>query len=169
MLRSRTALGAGLLVLGLAGGAPALDAGDALPAPESEAVRSYLANQDYRESWPYWPGKDQLYRGQDPHGAYLTTYVSPAAYQALVDLEPGEQMPRGSFIVKESRDPNLELSMVSVMYKAPAGYAPEHNDWYWLKVVPGTAVIAAGEEGRAERCQGCHQISDRDYLRTALP
>lgn len=135
-----------------------------LPEPTAEDVWGYLERVQYQKNWDYWPGKQELYQGQDPHGVRLTTYVNPAALDALG--RKAEQMPTGAIIVKENYSPDAKLAAVTVMYKAQEGYNPEHNDWFWLKRQPDGTVDAAG---KVDGCQSCHQASQRDYLLTSLP
>lgn len=133
------------------------------PKPEAASVWSYVESHDYRENWSYWPGKSELYQGQEPHGALLTTYVNDLAKDALTDR--ADKMPRGAVIVKENYGPDKQLGAITVMYKAEQGYNPEHNDWFWMKRLPDGTVEAAG---RVDSCQACHGSSQRDYLMTPL-
>lgn len=140
------------------------NAADGLPPPEADAVWAHLQQQDYRESWSLWPGTSELYEGTEPHGALLSTYVNATTQAALRDGDV--PLPRGSLIVKENYKPPEQLMAVTVMYKAKAGYDPEHNDWFWLKRLADGTVEASG---KVESCQSCHAVSDNDYLRTPLP
>ena len=47
------------------------------------SVIAYLDDVDYTESWELWPGLGEKYAGEDPHGMLLTTYLNPAAFDAL--------------------------------------------------------------------------------------
>ncbi|MFU8813834.1 MAG: cytochrome P460 family protein [Pseudomonadales bacterium] len=164
-LAASTGVGMVGLVLALGQGTGDVQAGEHdLPEPDAEAVWNYLNEANYEQEWQLWPGTQARYEGTEPHGMLLTTYVNSAAYEALTEF-PG-QMPRGSIIVKENYTPDEELAAVTVMYKAEQGYNPEHNDWYWLKRQVDGTVDATG---RAEGCQACHGVSDKDYLRTPLP
>ena len=55
------------------------------------------------------------------------------------------------------------------MYKVE-GYNPEHNDWFWLKVLADGTVDC---DGRVEGCQECHSaLKSNDYVwdrRTHFP
>jgi hypothetical protein len=91
----------------------------------------------------------------------LTTYLNDAAFMALTG-EAGS-FPDGSIIVKENYTPDGALDATTVMFKV-AGYNPEHNDWFWAKVLADGTVEA---EGQAEGCQACHsQERDNDYIMT---
>ena len=54
-----------------------------LPVISADSVIAYLDEVDYQESWELWPGRGEKYQGDDPHGALLTTYLNPAAFEAL--------------------------------------------------------------------------------------
>ena len=57
---------------------------------------AYLEEMDYQQSWELWPGKGEKYEGGEPHGMLLTTYLNPAAYDAL-DGKDGV-MPNGAIL-----------------------------------------------------------------------
>ena len=63
---------------------------------------------------------------------FLTTYLSLAAYDAL-DSNAGI-MPDGAVVVRENSTPEGSFAANTVMYKK-SGYNPDHNDWFWLKVL----------------------------------
>jgi len=135
------------------------------PTPTAAEVWNYLERANYQKNWQFWPGKDALYKGQEPHGMLLTTYVNALALEAL--RSKAAAMPTGAVIVKENYSPDEELAAVTVMYKAPNGYSSEHNDWFWLKRLPNGEVEASG---KVAGCQDCHGASKkRDYLLTPLP
>lgn len=131
------------------------------PDTTAEGLWSYLEHEDYQNNWALWPGKGELYEGQEPHGALLTTYVNPLALGALTNH--AGSMPAGAIVVKENYTPDSSLAAVTVMYKSP-GYNARHNDWYWLKrLADGTVEV----QGRGTMCISCHGgQSDNDYLFT---
>ncbi len=133
----------------------------ALPDTTGAAVWEYLQGVDYRVNWQLWPGKGELYEGQEPHGQLLTTYLNSAAHAALAGL--AGSMPAGAIIVKENYMPDSTLAAITVMYKV-AGYDSEHNDWFWTKLMPdGTVEV----EGRGQGCIACHAAQSRnDYIFT---
>jgi hypothetical protein len=138
-------------------------AGEAASAPTAETVWAQLESANYR-SWRLWPGTSERYEGTEPHGMLLTTYVNDLALQAL---ENGTlPLPDGAIVVKENYMPDGTFDASTVMVKR-AGYAPEHNDWFWAKYdAAGNAEVA----GRAEMCQACHSANrQRDHLMTPLP
>ena len=132
-----------------------------LPVISADSVIAYLDEVDYQESWELWPGRGEKYQGDDPHGALLTTYLNPAAFEAL-DNKAGV-LPNGAIVVKENYTPGSELAATTVMYKR-TGYNPDHNDWFWLKVLADGTVE---KEGMVMGCQECHgDVKDNDYIWT---
>ena len=127
-----------------------------LPDTASASMRAYLDEVDYQnnEDWKLWPGTTEMYQGEDPHGAKLTTRLNPAAFDAI-----GGTMPNGAIIVKENYTPGGELAATTVMYKS-TGYNPEHNDWYWLKELADGTIE---KEGMVMGCQDCH-VDGTDYV-----
>jgi hypothetical protein len=133
----------------------------AMPDTTGAALWSYLQSADYRANWQLWPDKGELYLGQEPHGALLTTYLNPAAYEALTGM--AGTMPPGAIIVKENYTPDSTLAAATVMHKVE-GYDPDNRDWFWLKVLAdGTIEV----QGRGAGCIVCHSAqADNDYLYT---
>ena len=136
-----------------------------LPDTTSVSVLAYLEEVDYQnnEDWNLWPGLGEKYTGQEPHGMLLTTYLNPLAYDALTGKKGS--MPNDAIIVKENYTPEGEFAANTVMYKK-SGYNPEHNDWFWLKVLADGTVA---NEGMVPGCQACHGLPERkanDYIIT---
>jgi len=131
------------------------------PLPVGQAVLEYVTVSNPYLGWNLWPGKEKLYAGRHPHGAFLTTYVSPLAYYAIE--EKGGEIPATAFIVKENYTAEKELAAVTVMYKVE-GYNPEGGDWFWLKYTPDGKIE---KEGLVEGCIGCHaSAKGNDWLFT---
>ena len=147
------------------------EAGTQVPAPDTTAValHAHLQAADYRNNWVLWPGMGRLYSGQQPHGMLLTTYLNEVA-AAAVNAHRGS-LPAGAIVVKENYMPDSTLAAVTIMYKAAAGYNPEHNDWFFVKRLANgqldTLPNGAPMEGRVPGCQQCHvQRADNDYIFT---
>ena len=123
-----------------------------LPDTTSTSVLAYLEEVDYQnnEDWNLWPGLGEKYTGQEPHGMLLTTYLNPLAYDALTGKKGS--MPNDAIIVKENYTPEGEFAANTVMYKK-SGYNPEHNDWFWLK------VLADGRWLMRAWCQGVRPVT----------
>ena len=102
------------------------------PEPSATALMEYLEEVDYRENWSLWPGLGEKYSAREPHGALITTYLNPLALDALMGKKG--TMPEGAIIVKENYTSDGEFEAHTVMYKK-AGFNPDHNNWFWLKVL----------------------------------
>lgn len=137
----------------------------ALPDTTGAALWSYLQQVNYPSTWTMWPGKGRLYRGQEPHGMLLTTYLSPLAHDALTNR--AGRFPANAIVVKENYGPDSTLAALTVMYKV-AGYDTAHADWFWVKFLPDGSVDMNGmAQGRVDMCIGCHQAqAANDYIFT---
>ena len=154
-------LAAALIFAAVAVAVTACGGDPGLPDTTAASVMDYLDEVDYEESWELWPGLGEKYPGNEPHGMLLTTYLNPAAYEALTGKEGS--MPAGAIIVKENYTPDGDLAATTVMYKK-SGYNPEHKDWFWLKSLADDTV---DKEGKVEGCQTCHgDVSNNDYVWT---
>lgn len=133
----------------------------ALPAATGKDLWDYLAKVKYRKSFALWPGKGKLYKGTEPHGALLTTYVNKPALAAIKGKKG--TMPADSIVVKENYMPDRKLAAITVMYKV-AGFNPEAADWFWAKYTPDGKVE---KEGKVGGCIGCHgKANGNDFLFT---
>ena len=148
---------AAALVFGVVGG---VSAGD-LPQADAAALWNYITQQNPYTQWHYFPGKEGLYPGQSPHGAYLKVYVNDLAYEAA---KKGEPMPDGAIIVKENYGKDkTTLMAITPMYKVE-GYNPEGGDWFWGKYGPDGKVMAAGKVDGCIRCHRVHKAQDWRFL-----
>ena len=141
-------------------------AAPALPDTTAASLWSYLNEVDYQSTWQLWPDRGELYRGAEPHGMLLTTYLNAPAHEGLTgDVA---SLPNDAIVVKENYTPDSTLAAVTVMYKK-RGYDPEHNDWFWVKYLPDGSVDAGGKAvGRVQGCIGCHGgAADNDYIMTS--
>ncbi|MEX2282826.1 MAG: cytochrome P460 family protein [Gemmatimonadota bacterium] len=134
----------------------------ALPDTTEAGLWTYLQQSGYQQNWRMWPGKDRLYKGTEPHGMLLTTYVNDLAYDAITN--GAATLPAGSIVIKENYMADSMLAAVTTMYKVQ-GYNAQHQDWFFAKHDPqGKAEVS----GRAEMCQACHQKAPAgNYLYTA--
>ncbi|MGQ0816319.1 MAG: cytochrome P460 family protein [Gemmatimonadota bacterium] len=120
----------------------------------AEGLWAGLQQANYT-SWPLWPGKEKFYKGQEPHGALLITYVNDLAQDAITN--GAAQMPAGAIIVKENYGPDRKLMGATVMEKVP-GYDPNNRDWFWAKYTPdGKAEMS----GRVDMCYSCHKGAEQ--------
>jgi hypothetical protein len=72
----------------------------------------------------------------------------------------GEGAPPGSLILSEHSAPG-DPGPILVMQKQPAGYDPDHGDWYYAYLEPDLRVL---REGKLPDCAACHGLSKRDHL-----
>ena len=128
------------------------------------AATLFLAYGDMKKMESHAPAKGKLYKGTEPHGALLTTYVNNPALAAIKGKKG--TMPAGAIVVKENYMPDKKLAAITVMYKV-AGYNPEGGDWFWAKYTPDGKVEAEGKSGMADMCIGCHgKAKGNDFLYT---
>ena len=155
------------LVLTFAGMSMAIHIGDDETGNQSYSKLSgpnlwkYITVEKPYTKWNLWPGTEKMYKGTQPHGAFLTTYVTKGAKQAI-DKKKGK-FANAAIIVKENYMPDKTLAAVTVMYKGK-GYNPEAGDWFWAKYNPDGSVAA---EGKVEGCIKCHSAkADNDWVFT---
>ncbi|NIQ92822.1 MAG: cytochrome P460 family protein [Desulfuromonadales bacterium] len=132
-----------------------------MPETDGQAVIDYITQENPYQKWKLWPGKDKLYKGQHPHGAFLTTYVNAGAAKAL-EAKAGK-LPNGAIVVKENYTPEKKLAAVTVMYRK-SGYAPAAGDYFWLKYAPDGTIQKSGQ---VKGCINCHKsVKANDWLFT---
>ncbi len=130
----------------------------ALPGADASKLYDYIAKYKHYTSWELWPEKGQFYKGKEPHGALLTTYVNSSASDAI---KKKEKMADTSMIVTENYTADKRLGALTVMYKIK-GYNPTAGNWFWAKYDPQGQVIASG---KVDDCIGCHgKMKDKDYI-----
>lgn len=133
-----------------------------MPDTTAASLWAYLEQVDYQGTWQMWPGKEKLYKGTEPHGMLLTTYVNSTAHEGVTGGLGA--LANGSIVVKENYMPDSTLAAITIMYKVER-YNPEHNDWFWVKRLADGTVEA---QGRVAGCQGCHGArKDNDYIFTS--
>ena len=131
------------------------------PTPDAEQFWHYITKHNPYLGYQMWPGKSGFYKGQQPHGAILRTFVNAKAYLAIGGM--AGEFPPGSIIVKENYSPQLELAAVTTMYKAK-GYDPANGDWFWVKYGPRGEVQKAG---KVKGCINCHSAKkNNDWVFT---
>ena len=133
------------------------------------AIWAHLQQSDYQSTWTLWPGKGELYTGQEPHGMLLTTYLNDVALRALTS--GASSMAPGAIVVKENYMPDGTLVAVTTMFKV-GGYNPDVNDWFFTKHLPSGELDQTPNgmamEGRLAGCTNCHRaMQTNDYLFTS--
>ncbi len=136
--------------------------GPGMPPPEAEAVLAYITEAEPYGKFRYWPGRVGMYKGQHPHGAWLTLSVNDKAMGALKEGE--KVFPPGSIIAKENYTPEEKLAALTIMYKVK-DYDPEHNDWFWAKYNYEGGKFAVDKAGKVPGCIDCHgAVKNLDYV-----
>ena len=156
------------LILTLAGLSLAISLGDAGQSPgggggltNGANMWTHITVKEPYTKWKLWPGTEKMYEGTQPHGAFLTTYVTKGA-RKVIEKKKGK-FSQGAIIVKENYMPDKTLAAITVMYKAK-GYNPEAGDWFWAKFKPDGSVE---KEGKVGGCIKCHSAkADNDWVFT---
>jgi len=159
------------------GGAPAADREATMRARAAGAAASdedrYApldVGADYRR---YRKLTDRPFQSLDHGSRWVDVYVNAIGADAYLS---GAPIPVGTIVVKTSWQndggrPSNVAGPVFVMEKRAAGYAPEHDDWYfalhWAKPPPpearkfGGPIYWRGKSPRAAYCWECHDAYDR--------
>ena len=136
---------------------------ETMPMVGAGDLRHYItSHRPYKtdKEFALWPGKGKQYKGTEPHGSLLTTYVNE---RALKSIKSGKGMANNSIIIKENYAPNKKLVAITVMYKVK-GYNPEGGNWYWAKYDTEFNPLA---DGKVKGCLTCHgTVKDNDYVFT---
>ncbi len=131
-----------------------------MPMPQGGDLRQHIIGQEPYKNWAMWPGKGEMYKGTEPHGAFITVFVNDIA---LKSIKNKKQMGNNAIIIKENYTPDKKLAAITVMYKVK-GYNPDAGDWFWAKYKPDFEIEA---EGKVGMCIGCHAAAkDNDYIYT---
>ncbi|NOY27652.1 MAG: cytochrome P460 family protein [Oligoflexia bacterium] len=126
----------------------------------ANALWSEIAGYD---AWPYPDGwGDVVATPGGVHGESVQLWINTLA-DDVISAGAGGLLPDGAIAVKEvfSDDAGAKLSSIVTMKKI-SGYAPDTNDWFWVKYTPdGTPEMYGDVSG----CSGCHS-GGQDYLLT---
>jgi hypothetical protein len=131
------------------------------PAADGKSVWDFIQKEKY-QGWKMWPGTEAQYQGPEPHGAFLTTYVNPAAFDAIKGKKG--KLPEGAMIVQDNFGKDKKLKWIDVMYKVK-GFNPQGGDWFWAQYKPSGKVES---EGKVDECIKCHEAQKgNDYTWTS--
>ncbi len=131
-----------------------------MPIPSGGDLRHYIISHEPYKKWATWPEKGELYKGTEPHGTLLTTYVNDIALNSLKKMKG---MSNNSIIIKENYAPNKKLVAISVMYKVK-GFNPDGGDWFWAQYDAKFDIL---NEGKVKACLDCHSTAkNNDYIFT---
>lgn len=133
-----------------------------IPMPGADALKlnEYIVRYNPYRAWSLWPGTERLYKGREPHGSLLTTFVNSSAFYAIKNKQP---LTDGAIIAKENYTADKKFVALTVMYKVK-GYNPGAGDWFWVKYLPDGKVESSG---KVKGCIDCHTANKaNDYLFT---
>jgi len=117
------------------------------------------------KDWRSWKKVNPTVLLSEGHGdVYVDIHVDDRARDTY--LAASSPYPKCSRITKVQYTDKTatEIEELGIMVKMPAGYDPEHNDWWYARFdATGTQVIDSGK--MATVCRTCHeQAGDNDYL-----
>jgi hypothetical protein len=131
-----------------------------MPEPDAERLNDYIIRFNPYRAWQLWPGKGRLYKGAEPHGKLLTTFVNDEAYRSIKNRTG---MAYDSIIVQENYTSDKRFDALTVMYRIK-GYHPAGGDWFWVMYA---ADGKARGSGKVEVCLRCHEKKkENDYIWT---
>lgn len=115
----------------------------------------------------------QPFPGNEPHGAIQQVLDS----KVMVAKRTGRVIVKVNHMAKDVKsvyaEPNKAIGAYTVMFKKPAGYDPENQNWFWVKYKPSGEVdknemgmLLAGRvaKGMDEGCIACHRAIGGDDL-----
>lgn len=133
-----------------------------MPGADAGKLNEYIIRYKPYTMWNLWPGKGRLYKGTEPHGSLLTTFVNDSAYYSIANKKPFSD---GAIIAKENYDADKKFVALTVMYKI-RGYNPDGGDWFWAKYAQDGKVLASG---KVKGCLNCHSAKkDNDFIFTGV-
>ncbi len=137
----------GCLGLAIAFGAASYGLADDLPAPDGQALWTYISKTSPYKQWSYWPDHKGMQEGRAPHAPLHKVFVNKQALEST-----SAPLKYGAIEVKENYSPSHELKAITVMYKSKK-YNPKDGDWFWVKYSPKGEPLKAG---KPKGCIGCH-------------
>ncbi|HVT59839.1 MAG TPA: hypothetical protein VHR45_15740 [Thermoanaerobaculia bacterium] len=174
------------VLCGGAAGAAAGTSGADLPAPNANALWTYISQQNPYTSWQYFPGNDKMpiHLIEEPHGEWVSVYANEIAVRSMTNPLNPFTMQYGSILVKENYPasaappPDRKTMMsLTVMYKVNGYHTlPGEEEWFWTMLTPGGAVAVVSTQpwasqpafkiykgevqaGKPWFCVGCHQAA----------
>jgi hypothetical protein len=158
------------------GGSPKRDAAARSSAAVDDDPAARYAPLEVGADWRSYTRVNRASFESPTHGhRWVDVYVNPIGLAAYRSDAP---FPVGTVIVKSSREaadgkPTEVAGPLFVMAKREAGFAPDHDDWWyglhWEAVPPswqsrmgGAQVYWRSPSPRADYCWGCHESYDRN-------
>ncbi len=134
---------------------------------EKEALFAYLKSGAYKE---FKTQEKEKHPSTGPHtqvGLPVRVFMNDGIANSLASNR--DEHPMGASIVKEMFNKNGELSGWAVMVKTQDG-SDNGLGWFWYEVTSteDSGALAAMGNG-VNGCISCHQIGNRDMVRTSFP
>ena len=136
------------------------NAGAAQGAKSAAATSSAPCSMEFADWQDWYQLNEEPIQG---HEVWVTIHLDQAAREAYP--RAAVPMPECSRIVKAHRVSQTSpvVSRLTVMVKMPAGYDPEHGDWWYGMYDPQGKIPEM--QGRVEVCIACHEgAAQADYL-----
>jgi hypothetical protein len=120
----------------------------------------------------WWRANRSPYLSNVHGNRYVNHYVNHQA-RGYGTLKPGEAMPVGSIIAKDSVSVDASGTVLpaslALMEKMPKGFDPDARDWRYVLILPDGSIFAdsAGSNpGGTTFCVTCHKIAgeEADHL-----
>jgi hypothetical protein len=134
----------------------------AVVAVDDDAILSTLAT--FRTSPAFQKVNDTTFATGLGTGALIDVYVSQNGFAPYATIAPeatgtGAEVPEGTLIVREVKEPSGATKSLTLMYKGPKGYNPELDDfWFGVTDPDGVPVQQDGVAriGKLTDCYSCH-------------
>ncbi|NOY53441.1 MAG: cytochrome P460 family protein [Deltaproteobacteria bacterium] len=135
----------------------------AMPGADAAALWAYIHGPSPYWNWVHWPDRPGLYKGREPHGALLQTFVNKTAQRGVYGMRG--VVDAGGIIVKENYMPGPTLAAITVMYKIK-GYNSDKGDWFWVKYGANGKILKSGKPAGCIGCHGAQKMND--FIMTSL-
>ncbi len=137
-----------------------------------DLARGYAASRDVTaENFRKWRQYNSApYRSATHGNRYINNYANAKASR-YGTLKPGEQMPPGALLAKDSftvsANGDVYGGPLFIMEKLGKGVSPETGDWRYVMIMPDGSYFGDSTGDGAERvtfCNGCHRAAASDYM-----
>lgn len=135
----------------------------------SNIADEFIAGNSDFANWTSWTKVDEK-QGPDPalgeaHSGNDSTVKRIIYIKDNAQRGSSGQFPVGTRVVKETRDKDGNLMMITAMAKRGGTFNQSHNGWEWF-VLEDNAIKDRGADLMGGMCSGCHSAvkSTKDYV-----
>ena len=149
------------------------DARSIYEAVADQMARGYAASNDpTAAAYRGWRRHNTAPYVSKTHGnRYVNNYANKVA-KNYGRLEPGEALPVGSIIAKDSLTvtdkSDVFVGALFIMEKLPVGKSPDTGNWRYIMIMPDGSLFGDSQGEDADNvgfCHGCHaSVAKNDYL-----